>query len=81
MSERDKRALEILAIRSEKNKVGVPKDRRFLSPEQNSALADCIERGWGYYYEMVDGRLLKGYEIVQSADAQHEARPRQQVRE
>jgi hypothetical protein len=46
MTEAERRALEILRIKSEKNKVGVPSDRRFLSPEQNAALADCIERGW-----------------------------------
>lgn len=37
MGERERRAMEVLRLKSEKNKVGVPADRRFLSPEQNSA--------------------------------------------
>ena len=44
--ERESRALDVLRIKSEKNKVGVPRDRRFLSPEQNTALEDCVDRGW-----------------------------------
>jgi hypothetical protein len=46
MGEREDRMLEIVRIRGDKNKVGVPTDRRFLSAEQQTALADCIEQGW-----------------------------------
>lgn len=44
--ERRARMLDLISIRSEKNKVGVPKDRWLISPEQASALRDCEDAGW-----------------------------------
>lgn len=39
-------ALDILRIRSERNKVGVPANRSLISPEQAAALQECIDKGW-----------------------------------
>lgn len=39
-------ALDILRMRSERNKVGVPANRSLISLEQAAALQECIDNGW-----------------------------------
>lgn len=74
-------ALNLLRIRSERNKVAVPHDRSFISEQQNSAVAYALGSRWivwldrcphpAFGWREIDVYLLtpEGLKIAEEAEA------------